>query len=79
MSDQQATQAATGTKTIQVYFNVLQSGNTAAGGAITQTQINNQIQVLNNDYGASGFKFVLGKLEHNSLDFSFSGDRVERT
>jgi len=43
--------------TINVYFHVIKSSS--GGGAVSTTQINDQITVLNNAYASAGYSFVL--------------------
>lgn len=52
----QASAAAVGTVTINVYWHQITNGSL---GAMSQTQINNQIAVLNAAYAASGFAFSI--------------------
>jgi Pregnancy-associated plasma protein-A len=63
-----ASQAATTTTTVPVYFHVIRKDLTAAGGNVTATQVNQQIKVLNDSYGGltggarTGFQFLLKKV-----------------
>ncbi|RDB23274.1 hypothetical protein Hypma_009657 [Hypsizygus marmoreus] len=45
--------------TIKVYFHVVSKDTTAAGGYVSATQIQAQIDVLNEDYSSTGLSFVL--------------------
>lgn len=53
-----AAAAATG-GTINVYFHVINKGTGLSNGDVPDTQISNQISVLNNAYAASGWSFRL--------------------
>lgn len=59
VSELQAVTAVTGKKTVQVYWNVIQSGTATSQGNIPASAISSQIAVLNRDYGNYGFNFVL--------------------
>ncbi|KAK0543761.1 hypothetical protein OC845_005967 [Tilletia horrida] len=52
----QQTVHALATKTVQVYWHTITSGST---GAISSSQIQSQINVLNQDYSSSGYTFTL--------------------
>jgi Pregnancy-associated plasma protein-A len=60
-----ASQAATTTTTVPVYFHVIRKDLTAAGGNVTGTQVKQQIKSLNDSYGGltggarTGFQFNL--------------------
>ncbi|KAL9116821.1 MAG: hypothetical protein Q9187_006650, partial [Circinaria calcarea] len=49
--------AAAGTINVKTYFHVVTTS--AKAGSITQTQLNNQLTVLNRSYGPSGITFTL--------------------
>ncbi|KAI4252283.1 MAG: hypothetical protein L6R42_008027 [Xanthoria sp. 1 TBL-2021] len=49
--------AALATLTVNAYFHVVESA--AKRGSVTQTQLNNQLTVLNRSYGPSGIAFTL--------------------
>ncbi|KAK4054687.1 hypothetical protein OIO90_003499 [Microbotryomycetes sp. JL221] len=49
----------TGTKNINVYFHVIRKGTTLAAGNVPDSQIANQISVLNSNYANSGYQFTL--------------------
>ncbi|KAG5644582.1 hypothetical protein DXG03_008156 [Asterophora parasitica] len=44
---------------IKVYFHVISKDTTAAGGYVSATQIQNQIDVLNKDFASTGLSYVL--------------------
>ncbi|KAJ2990180.1 hypothetical protein NUW58_g3083 [Xylaria curta] len=45
--------------TVNTYFHVVASSNSASGGYLTQAQLNNQLSVLNDAYGPHGISFNL--------------------
>lgn len=60
MSERQSTPSfAAASATISVYWNVISEDDTEGGGNIPDSQINDQIDVLNQDYANSGLTFVL--------------------
>jgi len=52
---------------IPVYFHIIHRAN-GTGGAVTQTQINNQIAVLNAAYAPSSFSFQLAAVDNSNND-----------
>jgi hypothetical protein len=62
---------------IPVYFHVIR--DSAGGGGVTTTQINNQITVLNNAYAAAGFSFYLAGTDYtnNSTYYTCTGGTCE--
>jgi hypothetical protein len=52
---------------IPVYFHIIHRSN-GTGGAVTQTQINNQIAVLNAAYAPSSFSFSLAAVDNSNND-----------
>ncbi|TFK43247.1 metalloprotease [Crucibulum laeve] len=61
--------------TIKVYFHVVSSGTTLATGYVPQSQVQAQIDVLNEDYSATGITFVLANTTRtiNSSWFTNAG------
>ncbi len=53
------------TKTIPVYFHVIQSSTNTTGG-VTQTMITNQMSVLNNAYRSAGITFNLVSIDRTT-------------
>jgi hypothetical protein len=58
--------AATGSITINVYWHVINNGTGIANGDIPQTQIDNQIAVLNAAYGNTPFRFALAAVDRTT-------------
>jgi len=54
-----AAKANVAAATVSVYFHVIYSSTSLSGGYVPDSQIANQITVLNQDYAGSGFTFVL--------------------
>jgi hypothetical protein len=72
--------SAVATKTIPVFFNVLTSASGAGG--VSDTQISNQLRVLNNAYAGSGFQFTLAGVRRTANNSWYSGcakTNVERS
>ncbi len=67
------------TPTINVYVHVINNGSGIANGDISDSQIGNQISVLNNAYAADGFKFTLVSVDRttNASWFTMSPGSVE--
>jgi hypothetical protein len=63
---------------IPVYFHRIHASN-GTGGAVTATQISQQITVLNNAYAAGGFSFTLASTDdtNNSTWYTCSGGTCE--
>ncbi|KAI0029635.1 metalloprotease [Vararia minispora EC-137] len=61
-----STFAAATTATIQVYFHVIQSSTSLSGGNLPDSQIQAQIDVLNQDYASTGLSFVLAGTTHTT-------------
>ena len=59
------------TKTIPVVFQVIT--NASGGGAVTSTQITNQLNVLNAAYSGSGFQFRLGQVKTTANNTYYNG------
>ncbi|KAF9471844.1 metalloprotease [Pholiota conissans] len=53
------TAATAAAKTISVYFHVVSSGSSPSQGNVPDSQIANQISVLNSNYASTGWSFVL--------------------
>ncbi|KAG5637622.1 hypothetical protein H0H81_003903 [Sphagnurus paluster] len=45
--------------TVKVYFHVISKDTTAAGGYVTDSQIKEQVNVLNKDFASTGLSYVL--------------------
>jgi hypothetical protein len=69
----------TASHVIPVYWHRIHASN-GTGGAVTQTQINQQITILNNAYASSGFSFVLTAVTdtNNSTYYTATGGTAER-
>ncbi|KAF9450893.1 metalloprotease [Macrolepiota fuliginosa MF-IS2] len=52
--------------TIPVYFHVIQKDTTLSGGNIPDSQITNQISVMNSAYTGSGLTFSLAGIDHTT-------------
>lgn len=52
--------------TITVYWHVINNGSGIANGDIPDSQINSQMQVLNNAFSQSGFSFVLAAVDRTT-------------
>ncbi|HEV8267455.1 MAG TPA: zinc metalloprotease, partial [Thermoanaerobaculia bacterium] len=61
-------------KTIQVYIHVITKGTGISNGEISSSMINNQMNVLNNAYAASGWSFTLAGTDvtNNSTWYTMS-------
>jgi len=65
--------AATAASTIQVYFHVISADATPAGGNIDDSQITNQLAVLNQAYTPAGLSFVLAGTDRTVNPTWFTG------
>ncbi|KAM0789525.1 hypothetical protein ACM66B_000340 [Microbotryomycetes sp. NB124-2] len=70
----------TGTKTIQVYFHVVRAGTSLSQGNVPDSQIANQIAVMNDNFANSGFQFVLAGTDRttNSDWFNNAGPNTSQ-
>ncbi|KZV99642.1 zincin [Exidia glandulosa HHB12029] len=66
---------------IPVYFHVIRSSTSLSGGNVPQSQIDAQIDVLNNDYATTGLSFTLAAVDFttNSTWFQRADDCSGRT
>lgn len=63
-------------KTIPVHFHIIHSDETWAGGNVTDTQVKDQIKVLNKAYSQTGFQFRLMDIDRtlNATWFAQAGN-----
>ncbi len=62
--------ASAGSKLVNVYFHVISSGST---GNVPDSMIANQITVLNNAYGISGYSFILADTDRTNNTTWYNG------
>jgi hypothetical protein len=79
LAENRSAMAATGSITISVYWHVINNGTGIANGDIPQTQIDNQIAVLNAAYANTPFRFSLVSVDRttNSSWYTSSGGTSE--
>jgi len=66
LSQNRSAMAATGSITVSVYWHVINNGTGIANGDIPQTQIDNQIAVLNAAYANTPFRFSLVSVDRTT-------------
>ncbi|KAH9482439.1 Extracellular metalloprotease [Psilocybe cubensis] len=65
--------ASASTATINVHFHVIQQNNTLLGGNIPDSQIKDQIAVMNKAYASAGITWVLASTSHTTNSGWFNG------
>jgi len=77
--------AAVGATTIDVYVHVINKGSGLSNGDVPDTQINQQITVLNQNFSGTGFRFTLAGVDYTNnatwfrdLDSNTSAERAAK-